>query len=315
MKVLNRPFNLTGDDFQKMWCFLEQDHAQKQERFIWLSSRLGDWRYGLWNEKKTIPSSFGNLSQLWVDPFDRLVGFVINENADNIFFILTRSRFEYLYGDILEWTIEHWGPRYPSLKTEIHEHQGEAIAALERRGFRSLGVVAQTRTYDLRVKREEPVRLPPGFCIMNMIENHDYRGKALLYMDAYENRDQVSEFEVLRSEYAHENPAYDPGLDLSVVTPEGLHVAACVGFSDPQNGVAEVEKVCTHRQFRRKGLAEAVIRECFHRLGQRGIERAYITGYGRGANILYEKLGPYQHKQWFHYEISGSSVPEGTTHG
>jgi ribosomal protein S18 acetylase RimI-like enzyme len=91
-------------------------------------------------------------------------------------------------------------------------------------------------------------------------------------------------------------------LDLSVITPEGIHAAGCVGFSDPASGSAEVEKVCTQNQYQRKGLAEAVIRECFQRLRQRGIQWAYITGYSTRANALYEKLGPCKQKQWFHYE-------------
>jgi ribosomal protein S18 acetylase RimI-like enzyme len=304
MKILNHPFDPAGDDFRKMWRFLQDDSAARQDRFVWLPSRLGDWRYGLWNDRKTIPAFFTNHAHLWVDAFDDLLGMVVNEDGGNIFFILTRPHFEYLYAGILEWTLEHWGPRSPALKTEIHELQEEAFAPLERAGFRSLGVAATTRAYDLRAKQAEPVRLPAGFRVVPMIENPDQRGKALLYMDAYENQDQVSDFELARSIYSHENPAYDPALDLSVVAPDGTHVAACVGFTDPANGMAEVEKVCTHRQFRRQGLAEAVIRECFHRMARRGIERAYITGYGKGANNLYEKLGPCWRKQWFHYELA-----------
>jgi ribosomal protein S18 acetylase RimI-like enzyme len=78
-----------------------------------------------------------------------------------------------------------------------------------------------------------------------------------------------------------------------------------VGFNDLAYGVAEIEKVCTHHQYRRQGLAEAVIRECFQRLKKREIERAYITGYSGEANGLYEKLEPCKHKQWFHYELGG----------
>ncbi len=57
-----------------------------------------------------------------------------------------------------------------------------------------------------------------------------------------------------------------------------------------------------HNQYRRRGLAYAVIQECLRRLKDIGIERVYITGYGPGANALYEKLGPCQRKEWFHYE-------------
>ncbi|MBN1285844.1 MAG: GNAT family N-acetyltransferase [Anaerolineae bacterium] len=306
MIVHNRPFNIAQNDFEKMWRFLQQDYAQKQDGFIWLFSRLGDWKYGLWNEKKLVPSFFRKHAQLWVDGFDRLLGFVLSEDGENIFFIFTLCGYEYLYADILDWTIRHWRPRYAMLKTEVHEGQSEALAQLERNGFCSAGMVAITREYDLPAKKHEAIRLKPDFQIVDMQENTDYRSKGLLYKNAFENQDQVSEFDLLRFEYSRENPAYDPQFDLSVVTSEGVHVASCVGFNDPAYRVAEVEKICTHRDYRRQGLAEAVTRECFHRLSKRGIERAYITGYSTEANGLYEKLGPCKYKKWFHYELDAS---------
>jgi len=304
MNVSNRPFDSTRNDFEKMWRFLQQDYAQKQDRFIWLFSRLGDWKYGLWNEKKQIPSFFRNHAQLWFDRFDQLLGFVLSEDGGNIFFICTLHGYEYLYADILDWTMRHWGPRYGTLKTEVHEYQGDALAQLESRGFRSLGVVANTREYDLLAQEYNAVELAPAFRIVDMSEHPDYVSKALLYINAFENRSQLSEFDLLRFEYSRESPAYDAAFDVSVVTGEGMHVASCVGFNDPAYGVAEVEKVCTHNAYRRQGLAEAIIQECFQRLRQRGIKRAYITGYGEGANRLYERLGPCKHKQWFHYELA-----------
>ncbi len=304
MLVSHRPFDPDRNDFEKTWRFLQQDYAQKQDGFIWLSSRLGDWKYGLWNEKKYIPSFFRNYARVWVDRFDQLLGFVLSEDGDNIFFIFTLPGYEYLYGDILEWTVQHWGPRYASLKTEVHEYQAHALGMLQNKGFCSLGVVATAREYDLQAKENEPVSLPPGFQIVDMAENGDYRSKGLLNKNGFENQDEVSEFDLSRFEYSRGNPAYDPHSDLSVITADGVHVASCVGFNDPAYRVAEVEKVCTHNQYRRLGLAEAVIRECFHRLSSRGIERAYITGYGPGANALYEKLGPCNRKQWFHYELA-----------
>lgn len=303
MLLRNRPFDIAGNDFEAMWRFLQQDYVQRQDRFIWLFSRLGDWKYGLWNEKKYMPSFFRDYAQLWVDGLHQLVGFVLSEDGGNIFFIFTRHGYDYLYADILDWTIQHWRARYATLKTEVHEYQGEALVELEKRGFRSVGVVATTREYDLRAKKDEAVRLAPGLRIVDMCENTDYGRKGLLYKNAFENQDQVNEFDLLRFEYSRESPAYDPAFDLSVVTSAGMHVTSCMGFHDPACRVAEVEKICTHSQYRRCGLAEAIIRECFQRLSKRGIERAYITGYSAAANGLYEKLGPCKRKQWFHFEL------------
>jgi ribosomal protein S18 acetylase RimI-like enzyme len=304
--ILNRPFDDAQHDFEKMWRFLQQDYAQKQDRFSWLVSRLGDWRYGLWNEKKYIPTFFRDYAQLWVDAFDQLQGFVLSENGDNIIYIFTAQGYEYLYAEILAWTVQHWGPRYATLKIEVHEFQTNAITQLERAGFHSLGEIAVTRQYDLHVKANEPVKLASGFRIMTMAENADYAcyaAKGLLFVNGFDGKDQATEFDLLRFEYSRQNPAYDPSLDFSVITPEGMQVASCVGFIDPAYGMAEVEKVCTHSQYRRQGLAEAVIHACFQRLSQRGFDTAYITGYSGEANGLYEKLGPCKRKQWFHYEL------------
>src|SRR5512138_3226382 len=156
MKAYHRPFDPARNDFEKMWRFLQQDYAQKQEKFIWHFSRLGDWKYGLWDEKKYIPSFFRDYAELWVDAFDHLLGFVLSEDGEEVFFIFTLPGYEYLYADILDWTIEHWLPRFSRLLTEVHEYQPEALAMLESRGFCSQGVVATTRQYDLHAKAVEP---------------------------------------------------------------------------------------------------------------------------------------------------------------
>jgi ribosomal protein S18 acetylase RimI-like enzyme len=301
--VFNRPYQQKGNDFEKMWRFLQADYARKQERFIWHIGRLGDWQYGLWNEQKYIPTFFARHAQLWLDDFERLLGFVLDEGGDNTFYIFTLAGYEYLYPEILDWTVGHWGSRAAALVAEVHEFQTAERTELERRGFRSRGAVAVTREYDLCEKKDQPVPLPAGFRIVNMAENGDYQSKASLFKDGFSNSNEVSQFDLLRFEHSRLNPAYDPTLDFSVVAPDGTHAATCVGFADPDNQAAEVEKVCTHREYRRQGLAEAVIRECFHRLSQRGIERTYITGYGGEANNLYEKLGACSRKEWFHFEL------------
>lgn len=298
-----RAFDECRGDFEKMWRFLQADYVQRQDQHIWLTSRLGDWKYGLWREKKYIPSFFRKHAQLWVDGFDQLLGFVLSEDGDDLFFIFTRHGCEYLYPEILGWTLQHWQPRYGRLRTEVHEYQADALATLERQGFRQTHVAATTRVYDRPTEAGEETHLPPGSRIVDMAENGDYTAKAALNLDISEGQEQVSAFDLLRFEYSRENPAYDPSLDLSVVTSDGMHVSSCVGFCDPVSGAAEIEKVFTRSQYRRQGLAEAVIRACFRRLSRRGIQRAYITGYSEAANGLYGKLGPTRHKQWFHYEL------------
>ena len=101
MKPYHRPFDCAQNDLEKMWCFLQADYAYKRERFIWHSSRLGDWTYGLWRETKYIPTFFRDHAELWVDAFDGLIGFVLNEDGGEVFFIFARQGYECLHRDML----------------------------------------------------------------------------------------------------------------------------------------------------------------------------------------------------------------------
>ena len=303
MRLYNRPFDASQNDFIKMYHFLQQDYVQKQDRFVWLFSRLGDWHFGLYNEKKYIPTFFSEYAQLWIDNLGELLGFVLSEDGENIFFIFTLQGYEHLYTEILEWTLQNWQARYPTLKTEVHEYQESALAALTRHGFRSLGQVAVTRQYDVAACAAVSMALAPGYSIVDKCIKPDYPAKVALHKNAFSNTDEVTWLDIARTSYSHQSPAYDAYLDLSVVDGQGKHLAGCVGFVDPQYQVAEIEKICTHSDYRRQGLAGAVVCECFRRLAERAIPYAYITGYSNEANRLYEKLGPRKHKRWYHYEL------------
>jgi GNAT superfamily N-acetyltransferase len=228
---------------------------------------------------------------------------VLSENGDNIIFIFTLKEYEFLYSEILNWTVENWGSRFPILILEIRESQKNLITILEQKGFQSKGIIATTRSYDLFLKESETIDLPADFKIVNMLENKDYHSKDILAVNAFENQDQISGFDLMKFEYSRENPAYDPTFDFSVITQDGLHVASCVGLLDKFNKASEIEKVCTHQSYRRLGLSESVIQHCFQKLYSKGFNRAYLTAYGKGADQLYEKLGPVNRHHWLHYEL------------
>jgi hypothetical protein len=305
MRIFHRAYDDRQHDFERMWSFLEDDYAARREAFVWQTARLGDWAYGLWSEKKLFPSFKRKNTELWYDGLGCLAGFVISESCGNDFAVLARHGHEFLYPEMLTWLKGAWGDRGTELVTEVHELQTDYIRALEAAGFASKGLVAITRQYDLAAKAREPIVLPDGFRIVDMAAEPDYYGKAAAGKDAWDGQsDPPTTFELLRYEHSRENPAYFADLDISVVTEDGVHAASCVGFPDYRNRMAEVEKVATHRQYRRRGLAEAAIRECIRRLHAKGIESVYITGYGEGAKALYGKLGACWSKNWLGYAIA-----------
>ena len=111
MRIHSRAFDEMQGDLQRMWSFLEDDYADRRDGYVWQTGRLGDWAYGLWNERKLFPSFKRRNAQLWLNGFDELVGFVISENCDDDFFVLARHGHEFLYPEMLEWLKAHWSDR------------------------------------------------------------------------------------------------------------------------------------------------------------------------------------------------------------
>ncbi|MCL5998111.1 MAG: GNAT family N-acetyltransferase [Chloroflexi bacterium] len=303
MRIHNRSYEEMLGDFERIWRFLLQDYAYRKDQFIWLFSRFGDWKYGLWNRRKYFPSFYRKNAQLWLNDFQELEGFVISEEGDHGFTLFTRRGYEHITGEMLDWVVNHWANRGGALRTEVHEYQDQYMDVLGAHSFANKGYIATTRQYDLRGNVRQDVELSEGYRIVDMAVNHDYESKQRVAKNAFRGEDGISEIELLTYEYARECPCYQPAFDLSAIDPVGVHASSCVGFVDYENRVSEVEKVCTHSSYRRQHLAEAVIKACFVRLKAAGFEYAYITGYSHEANALYEKLGPVKRKEWSLYEV------------
>lgn len=303
MRIYTRLFNENLRDYEKMWKFIVNDYAHKKDQFIWTVGRLGDWKYGCWNELKCFPSFLRKNAQLWLNDFEELMGFVISESGDSNFTVFAKRGYEFLYSEMIAWVKANWNNREGELITEVHEYHDCYMKALEKEGFLKGEIVAVTRKYDLSEKVMQEFSLDSEFTIEDMLDNPDLEGKALLYNNAWRNSNQVSQFDLLKCEYNRESPCFNPRLDISVVNRKGVHVSSCVAFVDYKNNYAEIEKICTHNEYRRKGLAEAAIRECFKRLYAEGIEYAYITGFSTEANNLYEKLGAVKSRDWFNYSL------------
>jgi ribosomal protein S18 acetylase RimI-like enzyme len=303
MKVITRAYEPESRDFQRLCQFIIQDNQIKREYFVWQIGRIIDWKYGLWKNDKYFPNFFRKNAQLWVDYFDELVGFAISENGDNMFHIFIKDSYAYLYEEIVLWVVEHWKNRDGALYTELTEIQTMQMRTLEKCGFVSKGVSEVTWMYNLtEMETFQPV-LEDGFELVDMESHYDPVGLAKLKANSFRNLNNVSEIDLLANEYVRESPIYKPEFDLSIVNSRGEYVAGCEAFIDYDNQVAEIERVCTHSEYRRRGLAKAVIQACFHRLQKHGIFTAYITGMSEDAISLYGKLEYAKEINRIYYEL------------
>lgn len=308
MRFWHRPFDSAGNnDFRNMLCLVIDDAAARGDDFVWQPGRLVDWHYGLWTDRKRIPDFFAQHAELWFDGLTGLAGFVLSENGDGDVAILVGPGYEFLRSELAAWAAAAWIDRWPALAIEARETDDAWLKTLGSVGFESRGRVATTRTYDLAAQTRVPIRIPDGLSIADMASSSDYVAKRTLQVNAFQGYDIPTEADLWAGDHVRTSPIYDASLDLSVVDTQGRHLASCEAFVDYPHQLVEVERICTHSDHRRRGLAEAVVRTCFQRLFVRGLRTAHITGFSQAANGLYEKLGAVGVGHWQALTLKGAT--------
>jgi GNAT superfamily N-acetyltransferase len=294
MKTTHRRYSEEAGDFNRLCRLFIQHGAHVRAHSTWCIGRMVDWKYGLYDSKLGGGDFTGNNARLWFDGFGELVGFAVSESGDAGFTIITLPGYRFLFEEMLGWVLESWGHRGPRMSVEVTEWQDAEMAALERHGF-SRDATFYARRFDLTREPEAAFPLEEGFSIVDMHAHPDRRAQLILRREAFGGVSDMSEDEIARimrlAEYGHESPIYHPHTDLCVMAPDGRFVSCCEALIDAHNLTADIERICTHSAFRRRGFARAAIQECLRRLHRMGIHTAYITGYSPEAIALYGSMG------------------------
>jgi GNAT superfamily N-acetyltransferase len=294
MKKTHRDYDDVRGDFKHLTDFVLNHAADVRAYSTWCIGRLVGWRYDIYAPKRAVPDFWNRNAHLWFDGFSRLAGFVISEYGRFDFAILTLEGYRFLFEEMLAWVLANWGDREPSLEIEITEKQGFESGVLERAGFQQTGTFF-SEAFDLHTDLPPRRPLEEGFTIVDMAAQPDYRAQRILRTNAFQGRSDLSEKELqdqmLFYGYSRQGPIYHPQLDLCVMAADGRFVSGCEALMDAHNSEADIEVVCTHSDFRRRGFARAVIQECMYRLQALGYRKAYIAGYSPEAIGLYASLG------------------------
>lgn len=308
MNMTHRYYAEAAGDFRRLCHFLQQHNDAIRTYSTWCIGRLVDWKYGLYESKTAVPDFCNRNAHLWFDGFGDLVAFTLSESGGRGFEILTRAGTRFLFSEILAWVLANWGDR-GQLSIEVTAQQTLERAALERHGFHQQQPF-YTEAFDLTQPLTPPAPLPAGFAIVDMASHPDYVAQRILRNDAFQGLHDVADEELQRQlrfyNHGHRGPIYHAETDLCVVAPDGRFAAGCEALIDTANAEADVERVCTHSDFRRRGLARAVTLACLHRLQAIGLRRAYITGYSEAAVALYASLGASERKTSYLYAMAES---------
>lgn len=294
MYTHHRAYNGSKEDFKMVLNLMINNGPTYNETNAFSLERFIDWKYGLYPNRQAVARFHETNARLWFDGLDKLCGVLLSEEGESDCHIILANGFKFLFEDILKWTLEHWQHRSHELVIELNEHQVVEMNIAEKYGF-EVCFTAYQRQFDLTKAIEVSYALPEGYYFVDMGSCQEYKAQRILRANAFEGKNNLTDEELTHQLEFYGNTKYAPSYhgytDLSVKSPDGLHVAGCEALLNPWHNEAEIERVCTHSEYRRKGLSKAVIIECLKRLKEMGVKKAYITGYSHESIELYSYLG------------------------
>ena len=308
MNTTHRNYSEERGDFNRLARFFTVNPVNRRTHTTWCLGRFVDWKYGLYPNKRAFASFCDENAHIWFDGFGELAGFAVSESGDAGFSLLTLDGYRFLYEEMLQWVLDQWQRRVSArthFSTEITEYQDWELKILERYGFRCESPYF-TRRFDLTGELAPRFPLEPGFTIVDMKRHPNFRAQGILRANAFQKKNDLTEEELNdRLKYFNYNmqgPLYHPETDLSVMAEDGRFASGCEALINAQCLEADIERVCTHSDFRQRGFARVVIQECLCRLKAIGIHNAYITGYSPEAIGLYGSLGAVDEVRAYVYE-------------
>ena len=212
------------------------------------------------------------------------------------------------YCAVRQWGLQRLKERARQQGESQYEVQEEAasddperITFLEREGYTRRESYYHLYHRSLTEPLPAPT-LPVGFTIRSIARETEAEARAALQRDAFFPKgSKTYEEGTLRQLAVMKMPQYDPQLDLMVIAPDGTPAAGCICWVDPANRVGLFEPVGTRPQFRRQGLATALMLGGLQRLREQGMQAALVIGVHPGneeksseftsSRFVYEAVG------------------------
>ena len=287
MTIIHRSYNDSEREFLQVRSLFMELYAVQHRPLTWLFSRLDNWRYVKVTDRQ-YPEFFSDACHVWLDN-NVVVGTFISENNKEDINVFTRPGNEALLPEILSWVESEWAFGKSCLETEVFEYDQVYRKVLHDHDFINLDESLETREYNLD-NRPVSAPLPLGYKIKSVAEVGTLQDKVHAISEIFEHaRDRIT-VDVYKNWF--NAPSYHPELDLIVYTSDGTPISICAGFIDETNQIAEIETIGTITAYQRLGLAKAAISECFHRLREFDIRKAYISSYSDAGHRVYQSLRP-----------------------
>ena len=287
MPIVSRGYQ-PEDDFQRVMGFLRDTYAETKSLHNWFPSRFENSR-----------GEMALHTRIWEEfkegtPEPRIVA-MANPEIEFLYFIQIHPDYGFLEEEIIRWIEDHSASQKPDPSRELRlsivslEGNPAREGALRERGFEKGPVygILRLRSVDAPIPDYRP---PDGFEIRSVRPDTDFNriadGIRVVFGHGEWFTGEVLEG-ISRASFYRED------LDLVAVAPDGYIASFCTFRIDTPSGITELEPIGTLPEYRRLGLAKALLSEGFKRLKKYGPTLLHIGGAANTpeANRLYEVTG------------------------
>jgi ribosomal protein S18 acetylase RimI-like enzyme len=226
---------------------------------------------------------FDQSTGVWENGAGDIVGVVNIEHADRSHrgwgeaFFQRHPAYDPLLPEMLDFAEAHLRNRERDLLfIPIYDHDEAFQAVVQARGYQRN---EEYTLWDsvLAIKGEPPkYTLPEGYRLQSMADDNDLERRRRAFGLGFNHLDPKDWPSLLSNQELQRAPDYRPDLDLYVVAPNGEFVSFCIAWWDERNRIASLEPVGTVAEYRRQGLARAVVLEAIRRVAAMGAERAFV---------------------------------------
>ncbi|MCW4037134.1 MAG: GNAT family N-acetyltransferase [Candidatus Bathyarchaeota archaeon] len=292
-----RPFNWMLDRWNFLRYFVVPVHSFHNNRYFSVPTNS---RHNNRDELPLWEKTIG----IWENTDGDIVGVVHSENEEaGEAFIQIHPDYTFLYDEMVTYIEKYLADKVGNVgyvKLYIYDDNEQLKDIAAARGYRKLTLGTPILNYVIGDIPE--LLLPKGFRIKSVLDEDDVekrrKVKAIAFGSNYGPSawSPASAFKIMQ-----EAPDYRKDLDLYVVAPNGDYASFCTVWIDVKNKYGNFEPVGTHVEYRRMGLARAVMFEGFRRMIQYGVTRSFMGS----RNEFYQKIGfkktSYSYSPWIKY--------------